>query len=146
MATTGTVYNNYKLKLFNTSTKIDLEADTIKLAAVTTSYTPDIDAHDFWDDIVANEASGTGYTAGGATLGTKTAAVVGASDLAKFDAADVSWTITSSFTYRYFVLYKSTGNNATSPVIGYFDTGASQTITNGTVTVTFHADGVLTIA
>lgn len=142
---TATVYNNYKLKLFDTSTKINLLADTIKLAAVTSSYTPDIDTHDFWDDVVANEASGTGYTAGGATLANVSGAVVGASDLAKFDSDDVSWTISSAFSARYFVLYKATGNNATSPLIGYIDYGSTLSLSSGTVTVTWNAAGVLTI-
>lgn len=143
---TATAYNNFKLKLFDSSTKISWTTDTIKLAAVTSSYTPDIDTHDFWDDVVANEASGTGYTAGGATLTNPTAAVVGASDLAKFDADDVSWTISSSFSARYFVLYKSTGNNATSPLIGYIDYGSTLALSSGTVTVTWSASGVVTIS
>ena len=142
---TATLYNNYKLKLFDSSTKIDLSSDTIKLAAVTSSYTPNIDTHDFWDDVSANEASGTGYTAGGATLANKSAAVVTASDLAKFDADDVTWTISSAFSARYLVLYKSTGNSATSPLIGYIDLGTTYSLASGTITLTWSASGVLTI-
>lgn len=46
-------------------------SDTIKVALLTSSYTPNYDTHDFFDDIT-NEVTGTGYTAGGATLGSKT--------------------------------------------------------------------------
>lgn len=145
MAVTATIYNNYKLKLFDSSTKISLATDTIKLAAVTSSYTPDIDTHDFWDDVAGNESTGTGYSAGGATLANVTAAVVGASDLAKFDADDVTWTISSAFSARYLVLYKSTGNNATSPLIGYIDLGSTYSLASGTVSLTWSASGVLTI-
>lgn len=49
---------------------IDLANDTIKVMLLTSSYTPDLD-HDFVDDVSANEVSGTGYTAGGATLASK---------------------------------------------------------------------------
>lgn len=141
---TATLYNNFKLKCVDGS-DLDLANDTIKLAAVTSSYTPDIDTHDFWDDVVANEASGGGYTAGGATLASKTLAVVGASDLVKFDAADVAWTISSAFSARYLVLYKSTGTNSTSPLIGYIDLGSTYSIASGTLTLVFSASGVLTI-
>lgn len=146
MAVTATVYNNFKLKLIDSSTKINFASDTIKLALVTSSYTPDIDTQDFWDDVSANEASGTGYTAGGATLASPTVAVVAASDLAKFDADDVSWTISSALSTRYAVLYKSTGTASTSPLIGYIDLGATTSLSAGTLTFVWSASGVLTIA
>ncbi len=69
MATTLT-YGSLILKAFNK--EIDWDTDVIKVALVTSSYTPAQDTHDYWDDVSANEASGTGYTAGGATLGSKT--------------------------------------------------------------------------
>ena len=46
---------------------IDLDTNTIKVALVTRPIRPNQDAHDFFDDIT-NEVSGTGYTAGGASL------------------------------------------------------------------------------
>ena len=46
---------------------IDYDTDTFKVMLVTSSYTPDKDAHEFFDD-VTNEVSGTGYTAGGETV------------------------------------------------------------------------------
>lgn len=146
MAVTSTLYNNFKLKLIDSSTKINFAADTIKCALVTASYTPDIDTQDFWDDVSANEASGTGYSAGGATLANPTVAVVGASDLAKFDADDVSWTISSALSARYGVLYKSTGTAGTSPLIGYIDFGSTYSLASGTITITWSASGVLNIS
>ena len=74
---------------------LDLDSDTIKIMLVTSSYTPDFGAHDFKAD-VTNEVSGTGYTAGGNTLGSL--ALTQTSGTIKFDAADTSWssaTITS---------------------------------------------------
>lgn len=49
---------------------INFSSDTIKIALLSSSYTPSL-AHDFKDDL-SGEVSGTGYTAGGATLGSKT--------------------------------------------------------------------------
>lgn len=144
MAVTGTLYNSFKLKCVDGSA-LDLANDTIKLAAVTSSYTPDIDTHDYWNDVSTYESSGTGYTAGGATVGSKTLAVVTASDLVKFDGADVTWTISSAFSARYLVLYKSTGTASTSPLIGYFDLASTYSLASGTFTLTFNSSGILTI-
>ncbi len=142
---TLTIYNSFKLKGYDSSTKIDLVNDTIKVALVTSSYTPDIDTHDFFADVSANESSGTGYTAGGETLASKTFAIVTASDLAKFDAADVVWTITSELSARYAIIYKSTGTAGTSPLIGYVDLGTTYSLANGTLTLTWNASGIVTI-
>jgi hypothetical protein len=143
---TATLFNNYKLKLMDTSAKIDLVTDTIKLALVKSTYTPTIDTHDFWDDIVAEESSGTGYTAGGATLANKSVAIDTGADQAEFTADNVSWTISSALSARYAVLYKSTGNNATSPLIGYIDLGTTYSLASGTLTITWSAtDKVLKI-
>ena len=58
-------YDNAKKNLWNGT--VDLAADTIKVALVTSSYSPSLTADEFFDD-VTNEVTGTGYTAGGATL------------------------------------------------------------------------------
>jgi len=144
---TATIYNSYKTKLLDASTKINLASDTIKLALVTSSYTPNIDTHDFWDDVSANESSGTGYTAGGQTLANPVVSTDTTNDKAKFDADDVTWTISSALTARYGVLYKSTGTPGTSPLIGYIDFGSTYAISSGTLTLTWNAsNGILTIA
>lgn len=43
------IYNSYKLKLMDSSTKISHAVDTLKVALVTSTYTPNIDSHDFFD-------------------------------------------------------------------------------------------------
>lgn len=144
MAVTATLYNPFKKKIVD-GTNIDLDSDTIKIALVGSGYTPAIDTHDFWDDVVANESSGTGYTAGGATLSNITLSVDTTNDRAVFDADNVSWTISSALAARYAVIYKSTGDNATSPLIGYIDLDALYSLASGTLTITFHATGILTI-
>lgn len=141
---TITIYNSFKKKGYDGS-DIDLVNDTIKVALLTASYTPDIDVHDNFDDVSAQESSGTGYTAGGATLANPTLAVVTASDLAKFDADDVSWTISSALSTRYAVIYKSTGTPSTSPLVAYIDFGSTYSLAAGTFTLTFNASGILTI-
>jgi hypothetical protein len=135
------VYNSAKQKFLNGS--IDLDTDTIKVALVTSSYTPNADTHDFFDD-VTNEVSGTGYTAGGATLASVTVTVDTTNDRGVFDAADTSWA-TSTITARGAVIYKSTGTAGTSALIAYIDFVQDASSVNGTFQVTWNASGVLYI-
>jgi hypothetical protein len=123
--------------------EIDWSADTIKVALCTSSYTPDQDTHDYFNDIT-NEVTGTGYTAGGATLGSKTEAYTAGTNTYTFDAADTSWT-SSTITARYAILYRDTGTASTSPLIGYVNFGADQSTSNGTFQITWNASGIFTI-
>lgn len=138
------LYGNFLLKGYDNSTKIDLTTDTIKVALADSGYAPDVDAHDFFNDIT-NEEAGTGYTAGGATLGNKTWAVVGASNLVKFDADDTSWA-SSTITTRYAIIYKSTGNSATSPLIAVVDFSTDRTSDGGTFLISWNASGIFTLS
>jgi len=131
-------YNSFKKKIQDGS--IDLDTDTIKVALVTSSYTPDQDSHEFFDD-VTNEVSGTGYTAGGATLASASVTQNNTDNRGVFDATDVEWT-SSSITARGAVIYKSTGTASTSPLVGYVDFGADKTSSNGTFKIEWSSDGI----
>lgn len=140
MATTKT-YGLLITAAFNK--EVDFGTDTIKVALVTSSYTPNQDTHDYWDDVSANEITGTGYTAGGATLASKTIGYTSGTNVTKFDADDVSWT-TSTLTARYAVVYLSTGTASTSPLIAYVDFATDQSSSSGTFTVTWSSSGIFT--
>ena len=83
------LYGNFLLKALNK--EVDFDTDTIKVALVSSSYTPDQDAHDYFNDVSTYEVSGTGYTAGGNTLGSKTATYDSATNVIVLDAADTTW-------------------------------------------------------
>jgi hypothetical protein len=127
--------------------KIDIDSDTIKvmlLSAYTYAAT-----HQYVSDVkgAGTEASGTGYSAGGATLGSVT--WTRSTDVYKFDAADTSWTTTGgALTAKYAVIYDSTpGSDATNPVIGYINldgSGGDVTSTNGTFSIVWNAGGIFT--
>lgn len=142
------VYNAFKAQQLGgrgagtDETPIDLTTDTIKIALVTSSYTPDIDTHDYFDD-VTNEVSGTGYTTGGETL-TVTSSVDTTNDKGKFDATDVTWS-SSTITARGAVIYKDTGTAATSPLICYLDFTEDKSSTSGDFTITFNAEGIINL-
>lgn len=136
------VYNSFKKKIMDGS--IDLDTDTIKIALVTSSYTPSADNDDFWDDVSANEVANSGtYAAGGATL-TVTVSQDNTDDEGVFDATDVSWT-SATITARYAVIYKSSGVSSTSPLICLIDFGSNQSSSAGTFAITFAAEGILNL-
>jgi len=125
--------------------EIDWDTDTIKVALLTNAYTPDQDAHNYLDDVVANEVTGTGYTAGGNTLANKTNSYNSATNVIVLDADDTTWS-SSTITARYAVIYDaSPATNATRPLIGYVDFGSDQSSSNGNFTITWDATGIVRI-
>lgn len=136
------LYGNFLLKALNK--EVDFDSDTIKVALVSSSYTPDQDAHDYFNDVSSYEVTGTGYTAGGATLASKTATYDSATNVVILDAADTTWA-SSTITARYAVVYGSTGTASTSPLIGYVDFGSDQSSTSGNFTITWDSTGIVRI-
>lgn len=135
MAVTNTEYNSYKDDLFEGN--IDVTNDTIKVALVTSSYTFSA-SHEFFDDIT-NEISGTGYTAGGATITSPT--VSGG----VFDAANTEWT-SATFTAAGAVIYKDTGSAATSPLMFFIDFDGNQSPSAQTFLINWNASGIASIS
>lgn len=136
-------YNSAKKKLVDGS--IDLDTDTIKVALLTSSYTPNIDSDDFFDDVSAYEVSSSGYSAGGSALANKSVTQDNTNDLAKFSADDVTWSAVT-FTARYAVIYKSTGTAATSALIAVIDLLVNKSFSAEDATLTWSANGILTFA
>lgn len=119
--------------------------DTLKIALVTSAYTPSAE-HGIWGDVSANEvATGSGYTTGGATLAGVTYARSGGT--VTLDSTDPSWT-TLTKTFRYGVLYANvTRNTIVNPLIAYilFDsTPADVVVTATTWTIVWSSAGILT--
>ena len=117
---------------------------TVKLALVLDTYTPDRDAHDFWNDVSANEvANGNGYTTGGETAASKTITYDSASDQVRWDLADITWTFTASKTWRYGVLYIDTaGASSTDPLYALLTWDSNQSVSTA-YTLSFDSAGLL---
>ena len=127
--------------------KIDIDTDTLKVMLLS-SYTYAA-SHQYLSDVLAAgaEASGTGYTAGGASLASVTWTLSGSTYT--LDAADVAWDASAgSLAAAWAVVYDSTpGTNATNPVIGYINLngdGATKTASGAPFTITLNASGLLT--
>ena len=143
MAVTAFLYGSAPAKLANK--EIDWDTDTVKVALLDNTHTPAQDTHDYFDDVSADEVSGTGYTAGGATLANKSVGYTAGTNVTKFDADDVSWG-SSTITARYAVLYVDTGGaSSTDPLIGYVDFGEDVSSSSGTFSITWDAAGIFTV-
>ena len=99
--------------------KIALYTSSASLGATTATYT------------TSAEVSGTGYTAGGATLSSQAVAYDATNQVAFFDAADPAFT-TATITARGALIYNNTKSNASIAVL---DFGSDFTSTAGTFTV-----------
>ena len=112
---------------------IDFDTNTFKAMLVTSSYTANKDTHDKRDD-VTNEASGTGYTAGGATS-TVTVTKDTANDKVTIQFGAVSWA-TSTITARGCVYFKSRGGaSSADELVAYNDFGSDVSSSGGTFSV-----------
>lgn len=143
MAVTAKVYSKMFAAAFNE--EHDLLDDTIKVALVTSTYTPDQDVHDYFNDIT-NEVVGTGYSAGGAAIANDTFTYTAGSNLYTYDGDDVSWA-SSTITARTAIVYNSTGGGADASrgLICYQQESGDIVSTNGTFTVAWNASGIFTI-
>jgi hypothetical protein len=118
-----------------TATKALLELD---------AYNPDYNAHDFRNDVTANEASGTGYTAGGAVL-TSTELTV-ASGIVTYDTADVSWASSTIANAMAAIIYFARGGADTlDELILLSDFVSAASSSNGTFTVQWAGTGIATL-
>lgn len=114
---------------------INLDTDTIKAALLDTGTVAYNTAHDFYNDVSAG-VIGTPQTIANTTTTSGT-----------FDGDNVTYTAVTGATVEAIVIYKDTGNAATSNLIAFIDTGTGLPVTpnGGDITVSFHASGIFSI-
>lgn len=130
----GYWYGSALTKLANK--EVDVDSDTIKAALVSSSYTPNRDTHDYWDDVVANEVTGTNWAANGVTLTTVAIGVVAANSWATARANSTAYTVGqvvrpstgNGFLYMCITAGTSAGSAPTYP------TSYGGTVSDGTAT------------
>jgi hypothetical protein len=129
-------------KMFIDTAGQSMEAETHKGLLVTDSYTPNFDTHDFRNDIT-NEVTGTGYTAGGATItGTE---ITLSSGVLTWDFADPSWTSSTIANAMAHVSYFNVGADTTDQLLLLLDFVTAVSTTNGTLLVAINASGAMTL-
>jgi hypothetical protein len=110
---------------------IDFDTDTFYCLLVDNTYTPDKDAHEFRDDVTADEVSGTGYTTDGDSV-TVSVTRDDANDRIDISLGAASWT-TATITARGAVYYKYRGGaSSADELVAYIDFGGDVSSTAGT--------------
>lgn len=122
---------------------VNLLTGTVKLSLHTSTYAPNRDTDDFFNDATNELAGGTGYTAGGETLASKTITYDSASDQVRFDAADVTWAFTASKTWRYGVIYIDTAGASTADPLYALLTWDSDQVVSTSYTLQWDPAGIL---
>lgn len=147
MPTTFQMYDQYRDHVSD-PTRAAAIPGTLKMAIVKATYAPDQNLHDFFDDAVAHEVTGTGYTARGAACATPTWSGPDAAGLLTFDAADPPMWAQNAAGFadgRRAILYYDTGTNSTSRLVGYSnDFGADSGNVAGDFSVALNAAGIYT--
>lgn len=141
---TGKLYGNGLLFLLNGA--VVWGTDDTYLALASSAYTPDIDAHDFWNDVVANEVTGTNWAANGQQADGETLSLVTANNDVEFDITDeVTATVTLT-DGKHVILYTRTpGTDATRELIGYATMDTALAPQGGTLTLDFATTGFVLI-
>ncbi len=134
----NTMYNIAKQK-FGDGT-LDWDTQTFK-AALLTGHVFDVGNNDFSVDIQPEEISGTGYTAGGATMTNSAPTIDTVNDWAVYDAADVTWA-TSTLSATAAVVYEV----STDYPICYIDFGSTKTSSSSNFTISWDTGGVFKLA
>lgn len=141
MAITVTVYPSFKERLVE---DVNMGTDTFKVILLNNSHAYN-SAHDELADVSANEiANGSGYTTGGATLGSVTSSQTGGTYT--FDAADVTWTASGgAITAYYAVIYDDTLSG--DPLVCSINFDGVQTAADGAqFKLIWNASGIFTLA
>ena len=115
--------------------------DTIKVALLSSSHTPDLVNHDFFNDIT-NEVTGTNYTAGGATLASKAVAKNTSLRRSYWQAANVTWSTATISNVKYALLYKSTGVSSTSPLIALLTFASVVSVSASDLVIVWPTEGI----
>jgi hypothetical protein len=113
------------------------------LILLSATHAPDAINQRYVSDIIANEITDSGgiYTAGGIAISGKVAIADG--DNYSLDLDDVAIGPHSTMNYRWGVLAKNTGNQATSPIRAHVDFKEAQTINNGISTIKWNTLGII---
>lgn len=131
----------------NSDLVLDWANDTVKCALFTNTITPSFSADTAYGSAPynANEVSGTGYSAGGASLGSKTVTESPTGSL-MFDAADTAWTTSTFSSARGALIWDDTVTTPVAdPVVCLVNFGADYGVTSGTFTIQWAATGIFAI-
>lgn len=144
-------FARYVERFLSRGAAYDLDTDSYKVAVYNNTGTPDNTvttgaltayngAASQW--VVANEVTGTGWSAGGVAISGVTVAQSSAN--VTFDATDTSaTTVTLSGAFGALVYTTTVVTDATNAGVSYHYFGGSQSVTAGTFTIVWAATGIV---
>lgn len=119
---------------------------TINALMTTSTYTPA--TTDKYKDVVTaiatNEVSGTGYTAAGSQLLSRTLSTSGTVTTVSA-AGTITWTSATITNARYAVVYDN-APASNKPLIVYVDFGGNQSTSGGDFSIVWNASGIAQVA
>lgn len=137
MATPIQKYQHFVTSQYTTA-PINFTSDTIKVMLTASTYAYNL-ATDTTKANVTNEVTGGGYTARGATItGVSANNVAGTLTIS---GNSVTWGINAGgfSNARYAIIYKDTGVDSTSTLIGLIDLGTNQSNVNGSLIINWNS-------
>lgn len=107
---------------------INVASDSIKALLATNGYTPNISTHQFVSDVSSGNivVRSSAFSSKSETGGV-------------FDAADITFTVVTGSAVSYIIIYKDTGTDSTSRLIGIIDTATGLPVTpnGGDITISW---------
>jgi len=148
------VFRRHIENMVNNDIAYDWVADTVKAALYGTTITPDNDvatdaltqyngAASQWvtgGEIIDSSGGGTDWPAGGVALASKTT-LVAVADKVTLDAADTASGATADIAAAFGCLVYDTTTASNGFCYNYF--GGTNSVTNGTFTIVWNANGVM---
>jgi len=138
------VYGKAMISLWNN--EVHWDDGNVKLMLLDDGHTPDLDAHDYVDDVRSDEVSGTGYTADGQALDNCSAAYIASSSGTAWQASTsysvgdvVSKTTDNGHLYICVVAGTSDSGEPTWPTV------AHQTVADNDITWAEIGPGMFTL-
>lgn len=124
MAVTAKLFGLVYQSAFNK--EIDWDTDDIKAMLCTSAYVPNQDTHRYKSS-VTNEVTGTGYTAGGIAVPTRSFSYNAGTNALTLAGGNLAFGTLTVTGIRQVIFYNNTpATDATRPLIAYMDLGADQ--------------------
>jgi hypothetical protein len=143
VAVTAFLFAPVFLAAFNKEIDIVGGTDPVNVGLTTSSFTPNQDTMNYYNDVTNDLTTTGGYTAGGQVLASDD--FTQTNNVLKHDSTDPSWT-SASFTARRAFYYVDTGGaSSADALISWVDFGADETVASGTFTIVHHASGIWTL-
>ena len=118
---------------------VSWSGDVIQAGLFSSSYTPDVDNHEFVSDL-SGEVTDASYTRH--TLTSTTVTYSATNNGAICGSDQLQWN-TLTGTFRYVIFFKWTGSASTSALLSYIDYGGDQTVTASNWPVPLPTNGYL---